>query len=198
MAAVKTVEGDFSTALKLYLSDLEEERKFGRRDCFPHPEAKKAGKKCVYLSFAERDRSHEAEIKFFEAKGYAVVTPFDVIDSFRTEESTDPLKAAVLRTATNLALIDSADFFIAELSDFRGNEPANDVAFESGYAFGKGKRCLGVMENTDRMRARIPQRSEGLDIAGNTVENFDLPINLMFSACFEIFKGSLTSVADRL
>ena len=85
------------------------------------------------------------------------------------------------------------DIVLADLNDFRGFEPSTDVSFECGMGFQLGKKLFGYMGDTRIMKERIPNygsQREYRDECGRNAENFDYPINLMFSASMPIFKAA--------
>jgi nucleoside 2-deoxyribosyltransferase len=89
----------------------------------------------------------------------------------------------------------SCDIFLGDLNDYNGFEPCGDTAFEAGVAWKLGKECYGYMDSAPRMLDRIPNTS-GYDVAGNVVENFDYPFNLMFSCSMPILSGSFESIPE--
>lgn len=195
VASTKIIEGSFNEALKMYISDLDEERKYGKAPV-KELKVKIPLRKNVYIASAKRYEKNATEYfsslkRAFEKERISIVTPIDSLPEFPVPQTEDPFKLAAWRFKTNLALLNAADIIVADLSDYRGFEPNNDVAFECGYAYGKGKKCFACMPDIRTMQQRIPQRLEGGDIAGNVVENFDLPINLMFGTYFDIRKSSV-------
>jgi nucleoside 2-deoxyribosyltransferase len=206
----KLIEGDFHDALKLYISDLDENRK-GVRTLVSAPAVmpiRRADRKkpVIFLSGPERYSSDATE--FYEgakadceALGYEAISPLDTFPGLELPDSDDSYEIAAWTFAKNMALLQSADFFVANLEDFHGWEPNNDVSFECGVAYGLGKKCIACMPSTDIMRNRIPHYDEERDFrdwCGNVVENFDYPINLMFSCSMPIVQGGFKDAVAAL
>ncbi|WP_035054777.1 nucleoside 2-deoxyribosyltransferase [Andreprevotia chitinilytica] len=80
----------------------------------------------------------------------------------------------------NCKLIRQADAVLADLRAFRSqSEPDSGTAFEVGYAQALGKPvwlCLPTELQGQDLIARV---GSGQDIAGNAVEDFAAPLNLM-------------------
>lgn len=87
----------------------------------------------------------------------------------------------------NLHLIDQCDFVAANLNPFRGQEMDSGTAFEIGYAFAKGKRVFGYL---DDIRPQI-ERIGPVDAKGFAVENFGMPVNLMIGCSAQVVEGTL-------
>lgn len=92
--------------------------------------------------------------------------------------------------------IKRTDIIIANLNDYRGNEPDSGTAVECGIAYGMGHRCFAFLDDARCMKERFKgvtkQRADGTltDKNGASIEDFDLPLNLMFSD-FTIFEGGM-------
>lgn len=206
VGSTKLIEGDFSDALKIYLMDLDEARKnqvrgISTRQAVDVSFSVGSGP-VVYLSGPER-YSPDAGSWYREAKelcarhGYTALCPLDPVPGLLEPESEDPYVLATWQFEKAMVLLSAADIFVANLEDFHGWEPNNDVSFECGVAFGMGKRCFAYMPDTRKMQQRIPHYSPekgGADWCGCSVENFDYPINLMFSCSMPIIEGSLENV----
>ncbi len=204
VASTLLIEGDFKDALKLYLLDLREERKGNRRTTVTF-DKKSRVKNRVYIASSNRysdsfENEKERIREEYRKKGYDAVFPFDGLNMDEIEKE-DPYKAAVLEFKCNMALLHSSSYIVADLNDYHGLEPNSDVSFEAGYAYGEGLKCLAFMSDVRPMRERIPHYGESRgfrDWAGNDVENFNLPVNLMFSTYFEIIEGNELSVLDKI
>lgn len=85
----------------------------------------------------------------------------------------------------NCGLIDGADIVIANLNPFRGKEQDSGTSFEVGYAFAKGKTVYGYIEDARSMREKFGEKDEN----GFSVENFNLPMNLMLAQAAKIIEG---------
>lgn len=107
----------------------------------------------------------------------------------------------------NISCIEQADIVIANLNPFRGFEPDSGTVFECGYALGLNKKVLGYIEDCRDLIDRIPSKktmgSDGvqyLDEKGMTVENFNLPLNLMLGSSIDIydsFESCLRAIASK-
>lgn len=187
-ASTKIIEGSYEDCLKAFMSDLDEERKYNiSKELIGFEEIKinnPDNKTILYISsknrYAKEDIDYLKNLKdSYEKLGYFVLLPtdFNVIT-----ENDDPMHDEILNFNNRLQLINKADIVVADLSPFHGLEPNNDVSFECGYAYGKGKKLIGLIDNTEIMQNKIPSINKcGFDICGNTIENFNYPINLMFA-----------------
>lgn len=193
-ATTRLVEGDFSTTMGSLLEDLRQQRMAGssfvRRVKLPPVD-----QSAVFISSPERYSQNAKSIRInlierFKAIGLRAVFP----DTFAPGDDCNR-QAALLWKRTQKKILSCA-YFLADLSDFRGYEPSTDVAFETGYAFAMQKHMHAIMPDIRTMRQRIPN-IDGLDGQGNIVENFDYPINLMFSCSIpRIIEGTIAE-ADR-
>lgn len=88
------------------------------------------------------------------------------------------------------------DIIIANLNDYRGNEPDSGTAVECGIAWGMGHRCFAFIDDARPMKERFKgvkytnENGAAVDKNGAHLEDFDSPLNLMFSD-FTIFEGGL-------
>ena len=85
-----------------------------------------------------------------------------------------------------------------ELADGRR---VTDVAFECGMAWQLGKKCFAYMHDATWMRQRIAHYGEdkdNRDIYGNDVENFNYPVNLMFSGSMPVYGGKFEEIIDQV
>lgn len=90
----------------------------------------------------------------------------------------------------NVKLIDEADIIVANLNNFRGDEPDCGTAFELGYAYAKGKRLFGYIEDIRTLREKLGD----IDKDGMAVEDFSLPVNLMIGIPTVIVQGGFEDV----
>lgn len=86
----------------------------------------------------------------------------------------------------NLGLIRQADAVLANLNNFRGAEPDSGTAFEVGFATALGKPVVGYLDDGRPLRAQL---GGATDDAGCTVEDFDLPRNLMLACAAHLVVG---------
>lgn len=97
-----------------------------------------------------------------------------------------------------------ADMIIANLNDFRrGQEPDSGTCFECGVAYALGLRLYCFMDDTNPMIQRftgekhLSESGEWVDQNGCTIENFDAPLNLMFSVPFTVVQGGMEQALQR-
>lgn len=205
VGSTKIIEGGFADCLKLFQTDLEEERKHGE---MPADSAATMGEKnsqspVVYLSGPERYDTNAQKLyacmrRICESYGFSVITPMDDIGEQHVE---DPYTRAAQTLHRNTEHVRACDILIANLNDFHGWEPESDTSFECGMAYQFGKRLYGYMDSTLRMRERVPSLGESYgwrDICGCNVENFDYPLNLMFSSSMPVFEGGFEQVIDKI
>lgn len=106
----------------------------------------------------------------------------------------------------NKELIDSADYVVANLSDFRGHEPDSGTVWEVAYAFAKDKIVIGYINDNDSMLERIEKKEgvikEGevyLDKNGRHIENFGNPLNLMLQhSIYKVIHGNIEDALDEV
>ncbi|MDR2403396.1 MAG: nucleoside 2-deoxyribosyltransferase [Spirochaetaceae bacterium] len=205
VASTMVAEGDFHDGLKMLMADLDERKKRNHRDPqtdvpeAAFPRTRKRDKKTVFLSGPARYHDDGAAIyKRMKAVcgtyGYEAVSPLDgAEDLFRGTE--DPVIRACMLFDHWQEQLRSCDIFLGDLNDYNGLEPCGDTAFEAGVAWKLGKECYGYMDSASRMLDRIPNRG-GHDVAGNVVENFEYPLNLMFSCSMPILSGSFEHIPE--
>jgi nucleoside 2-deoxyribosyltransferase len=197
-ASTMIVEGDFHDCLKVVMLTLDEERKRGYLGMQALPPAAPGGKppdgkgRRIFLSTPLRsgnDAAYYEDLKdWCGQNGLEGVSPLDGEEEC-ISTSGDPLEYACRRFALWQKQIRNCDIFLGDLNNFQGWEPHNDVAFEAGAAWKQGKECYAFMDDTRRMRDKLPNK-DGLDPAGNVVENFDYPVNLMFSCSMPVLRGN--------
>lgn len=208
--ACKIVEGDFDECLKLFETDLEERRK---RSGFAGQEEGKAGESAVrsgcrsfdsqgmpvvYLAGPERYeedavRKYERMKEICRAHGLYAIVPTDEVPGLPAADTEDVYANAYLTFLRQQQHVRDCDILLANLNDFHGWEPDGDTAFECGMAYWLGKKSFGYMESTLRMIDRIPNFGEASgyrDACGCNAENFEYPINLMFSGSMPIFEAA--------
>lgn len=136
-----------------------------------------------------------------ERYGFSGHYPLDNVIDFNQEKR----KIALDIFTANEKLIDECDIVIANLNAFRGKEADSGTVWECGYAYGKGKKVYGYMENT---RSYInsfgtnEKKEEGgffWDKDDRFIEDFDYPINLMIAcSALEIVEGSFEDVLKKI
>ncbi|MDR1794579.1 MAG: nucleoside 2-deoxyribosyltransferase [Erysipelotrichaceae bacterium] len=195
----KVIEGDLDDCLKLLMLDIKEERKAGITRTYldekPGPKNKKA--KTIYLSLSNRYSENKGAYEKLEAlakeAGYKLV--ISAIPK-KLAGIKDVYRQAAEIFAQNEKAVKDSDICLFDLNDYHGWEPNSDVAFEAGMAWQLGKKCFGFMGDNSNMRTRIPHyddKLENRDWHGNDVENFNYPLNLMFSSSMPIFGGDVTA-----
>ena len=99
--------------------------------------------------------------------------------------------------------IKRTDIIIANLNDYRGNEPDSGTAVECGLAWGYGHRCFAFIDDARPMKERFKGvkkvREDGTvtDKDGANLEDFDSPLNLMFSD-FTIIEGDFEAALKKI
>lgn len=144
----------------------------------------------VYLAGPEvfrRDAADAADaLKALCAQhGLQGVFPLDGALTLRDGESPADLAARI--RAANLALIESADMVLANVSPFRGSSADDGTAFEMGYALALGRPVFAYTTASDdlltrtRAQCAVSPDAQGVwrDAQGMAVEDFGLPANLM-------------------
>lgn len=207
VGSTKIIEGDFDDCLHMLMNDIEEEWKEKGRTASAHSckstanvsgeKFEKHEKPVVYLADLVR-YSKDAAVRYEKMKeiaagyGLELLTPLDQLEKTAKEENGNAYTMAARLTENYAGLVKSCDAVLADLNDYRGYECANDVGFECGMAFEWGKKLYGFMDDTRPAIEKIPHLGEQngfRDMTGSNVENFNYPINLMFSCSMEIFEG---------
>lgn len=212
IGSCKLIEGGFDDCLKLLMLDIDEERKDRAKRRTPVVDRstsvtlERRDLPVAYLAGPERFDADAAE-QFRRMKalcaqhGILAVTPMDDAPGVPAIESDDQYTRAYHIFDRCQQHIRNCDILIADLNDFHGWEPNSDVSFECGFAWQLGKKCFGYMNDTSRMRDRIPNlgpTADHLDYYGFIVENFNYPINLMFSSSMPIFEGNFETVMEKV
>ena len=115
--------------------------------------------------------------------GFDPMFPFDNIVS---PDDPDPSRTIF---DANALMIHEAYFIVANLNPFRGAEPDSGTVFEVGFAKAQGKFVVGYTANNDSMVDRVlrmesrkkPSTGPYLDAAGQSIEDFGHPVNLMLA-----------------
>ncbi len=113
---------------------------------------------------------------FISQSGINAVIPFD--GNF-TPTGNKHQDALTIRE-NNIEMIKNADYIVADMNPFRGEEPDSGTSFEVGYASSLGKTVILYLE--DNKRSLREKAGKAKDVNGNEYEDFDLPLNLMFLA----------------
>ena len=88
----------------------------------------------------------------------------------------------------NIHYLDNCEYVVANLNTFRGMEPDSGTCFEIGYAYALGKKIYGYLDDGRTMLEKVGARA---DANGFTVEDFDLPVNLMLGCSMTVVTGNL-------
>ena len=202
VGGVKIVEGGFSDCLALFRVDQEEARKHNTAAPVILPEEGAHEKPVLYLAGPQRwdpSPDYREAARIGRAYGFDVVTPLDDVEPCEEDEA--PYRRAYRTLLRNARHVRQCDVLLADLRDFHGWEPESDTAFECGMAFQWGKRMYGWVPDTRPMCQRIPNlgpEQEWRDACGNSVENFDYPLNLMFSSSMPISDEPLEVLVRRI
>ena len=211
VGSTKIIEGDFAACLTALENDREEERKFSAhpayrpwRPEFTRRELSTDGRPVLYIAgpqrYEARAEEYFASVKAFaESKGFYALTPMD--DMPEAVEGEDDYTSAYRQFLVNCQHVVDCDIILADLNDFQGWEPESDTSFECGMAFQLGKKLYAHVDNAVRMRERVPSRGEAYDwrdACGCNVENFDYPLNLMFSSSMEILQAKSIEAIERI
>lgn len=212
MGSCKVVEGGFSQALQVYIQDIEEASKLKANRSIkitktkPEATLKASDKPRVYLASFER-YDNDAIEKFDVMKkicaqyGFEAMSPLDKAEGVDLIESDDLMETTYNQFDHYQQHVRNCDIILANLSDYQGYEPNDDVAFECGMAYQLKKKCFAYMSDLRPMAQRIP--NDGAvefprDVNGLNVEDFDGPVNLMFGATYRIYDGSFEEVVKKM
>ncbi|ALU90767.1 nucleoside 2-deoxyribosyltransferase [Herbaspirillum rubrisubalbicans] len=116
------------------------------------------------------------------------------------DEVTGESKADIARRIyeINVALIESADYVVANVRNFRGHEPDSGTVFEIGYAVGRGKKVWCYNTPTQDLLHQLPQGEPGYCLDGMLIEDFGLPRNLMLAHAAQLVQGDLRSCLQQV
>jgi len=212
VGSTKIIEGNFSDALNLFKTDIEEDSKLkASRNVFimdaePAPTVSPIDKPRVYLSTFER-YDNDAKTKLDEMKkicdkyGFIAISPLDDAPMLDRVESDDVYEMAYNQFDHYQQHVRNCDLILANLNDFHGLEPNDDVSFECGMAFQLGKKCFGYVKQNKPMIELVPNKGkefEYRDANDMNVEDFESPLNLMFGASFTLFDGTFEEVVKKV
>lgn len=137
---------------------------------------------------------HKARIKQWCAElGLTALCPGD-------DEVTGSSKPEISRGIfdLNMALIESADYVVANVANFRGHEPDSGTVFEIGYAVGRGKKVWCYNTPQADLLSQIPHDASGHCRDGMLVEDFGLPRNLMLAHACELVHGDVRACLEQV
>lgn len=199
------VEGDYDDCLQALILDLEREKitnGMGLEKSHMKVCSKPAtDKPIVFLAGPERYENDCMEIyrhmkELCISYGLYPVCPLDDAPGYERIKSNDPIVNAANTFAHNQQHVRNCDIIIANLNDFHGWEPDGDTSFECGMGFQLGKKLYGYMSDTRIMKERVPHLGgpDNRDACGCNVENFNYPLNLMFSSSMPILQGDFEDI----
>lgn len=203
------IEGDYDDCLQALIRDIEHERVL-RGQGLTQPAVStertlQAQQPVVFLAGPERYEQNAAEIydrmkALCREKGLLPICPLDDAPGMERIESDDPYVRASNTFLHNQQHVRNCDIVIANLNDFHGWEPESDTSFECGMGYQLGKKLYGFMDDTRIMKERVPHLGgpENRDACGCNVENFDYPLNLMFSSSMPIYEGNFETILERV
>lgn len=76
--------------------------------------------------------------------GFDAVAPMDLVDNEAAADPENPYQTAAQLFHRYQQHVRDCDIILADLNDFRGYEPSNDVSFECGMGYQLGKNCLVI------------------------------------------------------
>lgn len=136
-------------------------------------------------------------VKLCEKYGFKGLFPLDNVINFNQEKE-EIAKEIFIK---NCELIDKSDFVIANLNLFRGKEADSGTVWECGYAYAKGKKVYGYMDDLSSYVKKFNdnekhlENGKYLDNENKEIENFNLPINLMIAcSSIKLIQGKLEDV----
>ncbi|MDD2382860.1 MAG: nucleoside 2-deoxyribosyltransferase [Sulfurospirillaceae bacterium] len=121
-----------------------------------------------------------------------------------TITGTNPREIANNIRNANIAMIQSCDMVIANVSPFRGPEPDSGTVWEIGYAQALNKKVIAYCTDKRTLKVRtqaILGLGEALrDMNGMQIEDFGLTHNLMFASCVlaESFEECLAKLSKMI
>lgn len=146
----------------------------------------------IYVAGPDVFRADAAEY-FNQIKDVGKIYHFDIITPYdpTLDELPDDIKHVVIGTA-NFELIDKADIVVANLMMFRGCCVDDGTSVEVGYGFGKGKIICGYTSDLRSYKKKVeasPIHSGEAQDMFPVVEDFGLPVNLMFAHAIKTSGG---------
>lgn len=208
----KIVEGTFSDALAVFKTDLEEASKLKANrnlEVTERPAVRTlhaTDKPLVYLATFERyDKDAKAKLDVMKdilnRYGFEGISPLVDAPGVERIESDDVYEVAYNTFDHFQQHVRNCDIILANLNDYHGYEPNDDVSFECGMAFQLGKKLFGYVDDLRPMVDLIPNGGEAngyRDVNGMNVEDFENPLNLMFGASFTLFTGAFEEIVKQM
>lgn len=159
------------------------------------PKAYLAGTEIFYKDTKETQEKYHRLCDKYGIIGYYPedIAPDDEFKEYvKKDDSLQELEKQLF--THDLNHIKRTDIIIANLNDYRGNEPDSGTAVECGLAWGYGHRCFAFLDDArpmvERFKGVKKVNEDGIvtDKDGAHLEDFDSPLNLMFSD-FTVFEG---------
>lgn len=97
----------------------------------------------------------------------------------------------------NMGYLKKCDIIIANLNNFRGQEPDSGTCVECGIAIALGKKCFAFIDDArpmvERYNGKTQTDENGVlqDAEGANIENFEMPLNLMINIPFTVVEGDI-------
>ncbi|WP_232316892.1 nucleoside 2-deoxyribosyltransferase, partial [Candidatus Burkholderia verschuerenii] len=179
--------GKSVTAVKRQITRINRRVREGHYAPAPLPIEVAASAPRIYLAgfdvFRINAKAHGEELKHLcRDRGFVGLYPLEG----HVPSALEPQEAARWIYATNIELIRSVDYVVANLDDFRGSgEPDCGTAFEVGFAVALGKPVWTYRSNDEMLIQRVESTSipgsGAVCSLGFLVEDFGLSVNLMLA-----------------
>ncbi|MEG1783137.1 MAG: nucleoside 2-deoxyribosyltransferase [Oscillospiraceae bacterium] len=161
------------------------------------PKAYLAGTEIFYPNTDEVQKEYHRLCDKYGIIGYYPpdVAPLDQFKEYEKKDNSLPEREMGF-FVHDLNHIKRTDIIIANLNDYRGNEPDSGTAVECGIAWGMGHRCFAFLDDSRVMKERfrgvtkVNEKGVLCDKDGAHLEDMDMPLNLMFCQ-FTVFEGKL-------
>ena len=139
--------------------------------------------------------------KICELNGFIGLYPLD--NEVLFDKTLQKEKIALIIKQENIKLIKKADIVVSNLNPFRGFEMDSGTAYEIGFAEALEKQVFGYIDDTRSIVEKYQNHIKVtddlfIDELSFTIENFDLPVNLMISAGTKIFQGGFENCIKNL
>lgn len=158
------------------------------------PIAYLAGFECFYPDCKEK-ATRAAEL--CEKYGVQPLSPVLGEDGKVVDFSKGKREAARQIYEYNMGYLQKCDMIIANLNNFRGEEPDSGTCVECGIAIALGKKCFAFVDDARPMVQRYKGETQigedGIirDMDGANIEEFDMPLNLMIGIPFTVVEGDI-------
>lgn len=161
--------------------------------------------KIVYLAGPDvfrKDAIQIGEEYVYEAKKRNLFGIFPIDNEVKDKDQPND----ILIYKKNRELIDKADFVVANLNPFRGQEPDSGTVWEVAYAIAKDKIVIGYLHSNKSILEKLQEQGgvteengSYFDSDGMLIENFGQPLNLMLQhSLTEIVYGTIETALDKV